>query len=408
MDDRALYATILGLSEPWEVEAVELKEAEQAVHVWVRAAATALFGCSECGEISPIYDHVERSWRHLDTCQFQTLLHARVPRLQCVTHGVRTIRVPWAEKRSRFTLLFERLAIAWLKEATPTAVARRLGLTWEEANGIVERAVRRGLARRPSAAGRRIGIDEHSYLRPYEFVTMVCDLDTQNVLYVGDHRTANTLVPYFESLTPEERAGITAIAMDMWDPYRKTVRAYVPNADRKIVFDRFHVMKQLLEAVDHVRRREHKELVQRGDRRLTHTKYVWLKNPAHLTVAMREILQRLRGSTLKAARAWAMKEAFQEIWHYRSIPAARAFFNRWHQWARRSRLQPMIQAAGTIARHIENILTYLTHHITNAVTEGLNAKIQWIKYSSRGFRDRERFKLAILFHCGGLDLEPRA
>jgi transposase len=407
MDDRALYATILGLSEPWEVEAVELSEAEQAVHVSVRAEATARFGCSECGEVSPIYDHVERSWRHLDTCQFQTLLHARVPRVECATHGVRTIRVPWAEKRSRFTLLFERLAIAWLKEATPTAVARRLGLTWEEANGIVERAVRRGLARRPSAAGRRLGIDEHSYLRPYEFVTMVCDLDTHHVLYVGDHRTADTLVPYFESLTPGERAGITAIAMDMWDPYRKTVRAYVPDADRKIVFDRFHVMKQLLEAVDAVRRREHKELVKRGDRRLTHTKYVWLKHPARLTAAMREILDRLRDSTLKAARAWALKEAFQEIWHYRSIPAARAFFHRWYQWARRSRLPPMIQAAGTLARHIENILTYLRHHITNAVTEGLNAKIQWIKYSSRGFRDRERFKLAILFHCGGLDLEPR-
>jgi transposase len=407
MDDRALYATILGLSEPWEVETVELKEAEQAVHVWVRAQATARFGCSECGEVSPIYDHVERSWRHLDTCQFQTLLHARVPRVQCATHGVRTTRVPWAEQRSRFTLLFERLAIAWLKEATPMAVARRLGLTWEEANGIVERAVRRGLARRPSAAGRRLGIDEHSYLRPYQFVTMVCDLDTQNILYVGDDRRADTLVPYFEGLTPEERAGITAIAMDMWDPYRKTVRAYVPDADRKIVFDRFHVMQQVLEAVDAVRRHEHKELVRQGDRRLTNTKYLWLTRPDRLRAAMRAELRRLKHSTLKAARAWAIKEAVRHLWDYRSIPAARAFFHRWYQWAIRSRLPPIIQAARTLARHLENVLTYLTHRITNAVTEGLNAKIQWIKYSSRGFRDRERFKLAILFHCGGLDLEPR-
>lgn len=407
MDDRSLYAAILGLDAPWEVGRVELRETEQVVHVWVAAREGTRFVCPECGAAGPIYDHGERSWRHLDTCQFQTLLHAAVPRITCPTHGVRTITVPWAERRSHFTLLFERLAIAWLKEATPLAVARRLGLTWEEANGIVERAVRRGLARRTSVAGRRLGIDEHSYLKHFQFVTMVVDLDTQHVLHVADDRTAETLGHYFAELTPEERAGITAIAMDMWDPYRKAVRAYVPDADAKIVFDRFHVMRQVLEGVDQVRRREHRELLRHGDRRLTHTKFLWLKHPARLTAAMRRELRRLRRSTLKAARAWALKEAFQHLWEYRSIPAARAFFTRWAAWARRSRLRPMIHVAGIVHRHLENILTYLTHRITNAVTEGLNAKIQWIKYSSRGFRDRERFKLAIYFHCGGLDLDPR-
>ena len=144
MDDRSLYATILGLQVPWDVERVELRASEQVVHVWVTAREGMRFVCPDCGETGPNYDHGERSWRHRDTCQFQTLLHAAVPRITCPTHGVRTITVPWAERRSHFTLLFERLAIAWLKEATPLAVARRLGLTWEEANGIVERAVREG------------------------------------------------------------------------------------------------------------------------------------------------------------------------------------------------------------------------------------------------------------------------
>lgn len=159
MDGRSVYATILGLQAPWEVERVELKAVEEAVHVFVHEAAGTPFACPECATAAPIYDHVDRSWRHLDTCQFQTLLHAAVPRVSCPTHGVRTIQVPWAERHSHFTLLFVRLAIAWLREATPTAVARRLGLTREEANGIVERAVRRGLARSPSMAGRRLGID---------------------------------------------------------------------------------------------------------------------------------------------------------------------------------------------------------------------------------------------------------
>jgi len=410
MDDRTLYATILGIAPPWEVTRVELDDTTKAVHVWLEARSGTTFACPECQTISPLHDHVERSWRHLDTCQYETRLHARVPRVDCAEHGVKTVPVPWATAHSRFTMLFERLAIAWLKEATPAAVARRLGLTWEEANGIVERAVRRGLARRSSVAGRRLGIDEHSYLKHFQFVTMVVDLDEQTVLHVADDRSAETLASYFESLSIDERLAIEAIAMDMWDPYRRTVRDYVPDGDLKIVFDKFHVMRHVTEAMDQVRRREQRALRKRGDRRLTGTKFLWLKNQVgrhDFTAASRRQFRRLRDSTLKSARAWAMKEAFRHIWDYRSIPAARAFFDRWQAWAVRSRLKPMIHVAGIIRRHLENILNYITHRITNAVTEGLNAKIQWIKYSSRGFRDRERFKRAIYFHCGGLDLDPR-
>jgi len=410
MDDRTLYATILGIAPPWEVTRVELDDHAKAVHVWLEARSGTTFACPECQTISPLHDHVERSWRHLDTCQYETRLHARVPRVDCAEHGVKTVPVPWATAHSRFTMLFERLAIAWLKEATPAAVARRLGLTWEEANGIVERAVRRGLARRSSVAGRRLGIDEHSYLKHFQFVTMVVDLDEQTVLHVADDRSAETLASYFESLSIDERLAIEAIAMDMWDPYRRTVRDYVPDGDMKIVFDKFHVMRHVIEAMDQVRRREQRALRKRGDRRLTGTKFLWLKNQVgrhDFTAASRRQFRRLRESTLKSARAWAMKEAFRHIWDYRSIPAARAFFDRWQAWAVRSRLRPMIHVAGIIRRHLENILNYITHRITNAVTEGLNAKIQWIKYSSRGFRDRERFKRAIYFHCGGLDLDPR-
>jgi transposase len=149
-------------------------------------------------------------------------------------------------------------------------------------------------------------------------------------------------------------------------------------------------------------------------RRLTGTKFLWLTTRAHaVTAAPRRAFVALRQSTLKSARAWALKEMMRRLWDFRSLPRARAFFARWYAWAMRSRLAPMRHLAITLRGHLENILTYRTyrtyrtHHITNAVTEGLNAKIQWITYSSRGFRDRERFKLAIYFHCGGLDLEPR-
>lgn len=332
---------------------------------------------------------------------------ARVPRVQCLTHGVKTVRVPWAEKGSRFTLFFERLAIAWLKEATPTAVARRLGLTWDEARGIQERAVRRGLARRTQEPVARIGIDEKSFLKRHQYVSIVVDLDQARVLHIADDRRADSLVPYFQGLSEAERTGIEAIAMDMWDPYRKTVRAHIPDGERKIVFDTFHVLQHVGVAVDHVRKAESRVLAAMGDATLKRTKYVWLKNPANFTTAAWDDFAALRDSTLQSARAWAIKESLRPLWEYTYIGAARTFFKRWYWWATHSRLAPIVEVARMLKAHLENILTYLTHRITNAVTEGLNAKIQWIKFGARGFRNRESFKMAIMFHCGGLDLEPR-
>lgn len=407
MEDRALYQTILGLSAPWTVARVELREEEQAVQVFVEAAVGTAFTCPDCGTTVPVYDHAERRWRHLDTCQFTTLLVARVPRIQCGTHGVKTVRVPWAEPGSRFTLLFERLAIAWLKEATPTAVARRLGLTWDEARGMQERAVRRGLARRTHTPVARIGIDEKSFLKRHQYVSIVVDLDQARVLHVADDRRADSLVPYFQGLTEAERTGITAIAMDMWEPYRKTVREQVPDGERKIVFDKFHVLQHVGAAVDTVRRAESRALAAEGNTTLKGTKYAWLRNPATFTRTAWQAFAALRESTLQSARAWAIKESLRPLWDYTYVGAARTFFTRWYWWATHSRLAPIIKVARMLKAHLENILTYLTHRITNAVTEGLNAKIQWIKFGARGFRNRESFKTAILFHCGGLDLEPR-
>lgn len=290
---------------------------------------------------------------------------------------------------------------------TPPAVARRLGLTWDEARGIQERAVRRGLARRMRDPVARLGIDEKRFLKHHQYVSVVVDLDRACVLPVADDRKAESLVPYFARLTEAERAGIEAIAMDMGEPYRKTVREQVPEADAKIVFDKFHVLQHVSDAVDQVRKQESTRLAAVGDATLKGTKYAWLRNPKTFSRTAWREFGALRDSTLQSARAWAMKESLRRLWDYTYLGAARAFFKRWYWWATHSRLAPMITVARMLERHLENSLTSLTHRITNAVAEGLNAKIQWIKFGARGFRNREAFTMAILFHCGGRDLEPR-
>jgi transposase len=315
--------------------------------------------------------------------------------------------VPWAEPGARFTLLFERLAIAWLREATPTAVARRLGLSWDEARGIMARAVRRGLARRQPAVVPHLGIDEKRFLRCHQYVSVVVDLDAARILHVADDRHAVSLVPFFEGLSDAQRTGVTAVAMDLWALDRQTRRAHVPDADRTIVFDTFPVMPHVRAAVDTVRKQEHRALAAVGTSPLTRTKYAWLTTPANFSATAWRACAALRESPLQTARAWAMKESLRHLWEDTDVGAARTCFRRWYGWALRSRLEPMQKVARLLQRHLENILTYLKHRITNAVTEGPNAKIQWITYSARGDRDREAFTMAIYFHCGGLDLEPR-
>ena len=404
MRDCELYAKILGLSEPWTVADVRLDRAAASVVVRLGRRADTPLACPECGQACPGYDSLPRRWRHLDTCQFQTILEADVPRCSCPTHGVKQVKLPWAEPGSRFTALFERLAIDWMREAGRSAAARQLGLSWSEADGIMQRAVDRGLARRPATAAPFLGVDEKSF-QGREFVTVVCDLEAGTVLHVADGRGSDALKSCYEAMTAEQRAAVEAVAMDMHQPYVLATQAALPEAT--IVFDRFHIAKLAGEAVDQVRRAEAKKLAADGDDRLKGTRYSWLRNPLDEDAARRKEFAPLRASNLKTARAWAIKETLMDFFRYRQVKRAADFFRGWYGWASRSKLRPVVRLARTLKARLGTLLNYCRCPITNAASEALNSKIQWIKYTARGFRSREGYRRAIYFHCGGLDLYPQ-
>ena len=409
MEDRELYRRILSIENPWRVASVDLQLLLKEVHIYLTHEDLPSWPCAECGAPCKLYDHQpERQWRHLDTCQFRTILHADPPRSQCPTHGVRVVKLPWAEPSSRFTALFEALAIAWLKAASQKAVGEQLGLSWDEIHGIMERAVRRGLQRRQAEPVRHLGVDEKAFRKGHKYMTVVNDLTRGRVLYVAEDRKQESLDGFWGTLTDAQREGIEAVAMDMWDPYVTSVREHVTGADKKIVFDKFHVAQHLSQAVDEVRRKENKALRAQGDDRLKGTRYDWLRNPATIDPEDRRAFAALRQSELKTARAWALKETAMNLYTYVYEGPARKHFQWWYGWAVRSRLGPMIEKARMLKRRFANIITYLKHRITNATSESLNAKIQWVKYTARGFRNKQNFIHAIYFHCGGLDLAPAA
>jgi transposase len=408
MRDTELYEHLLGLVAPWAVSEVELSVANGRVEVWVEHPGRTRFACPECERELGVYDHSEeRAWRHLDSCAFLTYLHARAPRVDCPEHGVRQVRLPWAEPHSRFTVLFERLAIDVLKECDVLGAARLLRLSWDEAWHLMDRAVARGLAAKPLSVPAHVGVDEKSAGRGQDYITVVSDLDKGTVEHIADERRQASLDSFFARFTVEQRAGIEAVAMDMWDPYITSARAHLADADEKIVFDRYHIMKYLTGAVDTVRKQENRGLNAIGDKRLAGSKYLWLYSAENLPERHQDRFALLRRADLKTGRAWAIKESLRHFWSYRRRGWGQRHWKRWYFWATHSRLTPVIKAARTLKRHEAGLLSYFAHRITNAGAEGINSRIQAIRVSARGYRNREHFKTAIYFHCGGLQLYPK-
>ena len=407
MNDKKLYEQILGIASPWHVERVELKLDEGLIEIGVEGSSDAEV-CPECGRRCSRYDGSERRWRHLDTCQYRTILIATVPRIRCDDHGVKQVRVPWAEERSRFTAMFEALVIDWLLATESiAAVAKGMRLSWEEVSGVRSRAVRRGVKRRGRAPlPASVGVDETSITRGHEYITVVNALNEARVLDVMDDRTEESLSTFWQQYDRTELAGVESVAMDMWAPYIKSTRSYVPMAEEKIVFDKFHIMKHLGDAVDKVRRREHRELRAGGDERLSKTKYLWLTHPERLKGEARTRIESLRRGSLRTARAFRYKEHASHLWGYIRRGMAIRMWRQWLHGALRCALEPIRVVARMIRNHFDGVINAASSDITNAMSESVNSHIQRIKKRACGFRSRSRFREAILFHLGGLDLHP--
>jgi len=403
---RTHYARLLGVDDSWQVEDVNLQLDERRVEIRLSHVGPQVC-CPECGRSCGLADHAdERRWRHLDTMQFITELVVRLPRCRCPEHGVKTIVPPWAAKHSRFTLLFEAFAVEVLQACrTVKAAAELLGLTWDAVQTIMDRAVERGLARREAAATPHLGLDEKSFGKGHDYITVLTDIDGSRVLDVAPERTKVAAEAVLQTLTKEQREGVQAVAADMLPAYAAAVAKQLPNAE--LVHDKFHVAKYLGEAVDKVRRAENKALQAQHDDRLTGTRQLWLFNKSNLSRRQRCRLAAIRQSDLKTARAWAIKEEFRWFWRYVYTLSAQEFFDHWYAWGVRCRLTPMVKVAKMLKRHLPNLLSYFRHRITNAMSEGFNSVIQALRYAARGFRSFANYRTRILFYCGKLDLRPR-
>lgn len=408
MQDTELYEHILGLKTPWSVKEVHLDTDGEQIDVHVAHPTGTKFRCPECEQSLACYDHAsERKWRHLDSCQYKTILHASVPRVNCPEHGVKQVNVPWAEKGSRFTMLFERFAIDLLHSTQTTKGAMKiLRISWDQTWNLVCRAVARGQARKQTKLMPRIGIDEKAFAKGQSYVTLLFDLDNSTVEAISEGNDTAAGNACFSQLNDDQRSAVEAIAMDMSAAYVKAAKQSIPLAEEKIVHDRFHVMQLVNKAVDKVRRGEHRQLLKEEDNRLAKTKYIWLTSQENLSDKQLATLDDVFTLQLETGKAWAYKEALRDLWDCDDATIATTYFKSWYRRVIHTKLAPMKKVAKTIKDRLKNVVSYCTHGITNAVAEGMNSKIMAIKRRVGGYRNIENFKTAIYFYCGGLDLYP--
>jgi transposase len=402
------YEKLLKLTPPWRVIDVELKEDVDPKHVlvFVEYNTNELVHCPDCEELCARYDSQVRRWRHLDTMDWQTILSCPVPRANCNKCGIKQVRVPWSEPKSRWTLLFEARAIDVLLAAKSNQATQTiLDLSWDEVHRIQARAVDRGIERRDLSAITRVGVDEKNFGQGHDYASILSDPDGRRVLEVVHGRDQKSADLLWEIFSKEQLLNIQAVCMDMWEAFMNSAHDNVAHA--QVVHDKFHCAKYLNEAVDKVRKLEHQEFLGQGEGSpLTKTKYLWMKNPNNWSEHQQATFRELKNSGLKVARAWAIKELFSEFWNYLYPASSLKFFNRWFWWATHSKLKPMIDVAKLLKRHLPGLLAYTKHRITNASAEGFNSKIQMIKSIARGFRSFPNYRVAILFHCGRLNLYP--
>jgi len=400
------YGLLLGIHSPWEIISVNLNIAESRVDIYVEY--TNLSGkCPECGDLHPKYDdRKSRTWRHLDTMQFATYIHCQLPRLNCSVHKVKSLQAPWANKQSGFTLMFEAFAIKVLLASKSVESARKLlGLNWKQVEAIKNQAVNRGLERRSNKNIDYLGVDEKQFRKGHNYITTLVDLDEGAVLEVIEDRTIESCKTLIDkALSDKQKGNVKAVCMDMWKAFFTAFRDVIPTAS--IVHDRFHISQYLNKAVDTIRKKENKELIANSDNQLKKSKFLWLTNPENLTDEAKIKLDSLNELNLKVSKAWSLKESFKPFWQYHSKAWANKYFDVWYKNVEESQLTAMLKVADMLKEHLENILTYFDHQISNAVAEGLNSKIQLVKSNARGYRSFEGFRVSILFHCGKLKMEP--
>jgi transposase len=362
--------------------------------------------CSRCGRVRPAYDRSpQRLWRHLALGAAVFWLRYAPRRVDCQTCGIHVEAVPWAAPLSRFTSQVEELVAFLAQQMDKSAVCKLVGINWRTVGAIIERVVSARLDPKRFDDLTVIGVDEVSFRRHHNYVTVVVDHKRKRVVWVGEGKGADTLLRFFNELGPERTAKLTHVTMDLSAAYIAAVNERAPQAEK--VFDRFHVQRLASDAVDEVRRAEVRQVAGAEDAQaLKRSRWALLKSPWNLNQHEEEKLAQVQRTNRRIYRAYLLKETLARALDYRQEARAARQVTDWIGWAARSRLKPFAKLAGTIRRFKDGILAYVKTRMSNGLTEGLNNKTRLITRRAYGFHSAHALAAMIHLCCGGIMLAP--
>ena len=354
--------------------------------------------CSACGARAVrTRGHAERRFKSLPIGGKPVSIVFPIPRVECaVCQTRRQVEIGFADRRRSYTKSFERYALDLLHHMTIQDVAEHLNVSWDLVKDLQKRDLARRFARPKLKHLRQIAIDEISIGKGHRYLTLVLDLQSGAVVFVGDGKGADALVPFWRRVR-RSGARIAAVAMDMSAAYIEAVSTHLPEA--AIVFDHFHVIKLFNEKLSDLRRELYREATDQLHKEvLKGTRWLLLKNPDNLNPDRKEAerLQEALRLNQPLAMAYYMKEELRLLWSKSDKDEAETFLADWLNRAMASGIRMLMRFAKTLAAHRTGILAYYDYPISTGPLEGTNNKIKTMKRQAYGFRDQEFFKLRIL------------
>ncbi len=377
----------------------KVEETEEFMVIDIDRRGDRLLRCGLCRQRCRKVHSVQkrREWRDLSMRKLPLKLRYRPRRVECPRCGVRVEGFPWAEPWARVTTALSNAVAMLARELSWQGTAREYGLNWKSVATIVKRAVQYGLKHRQRPPVHVIGIDEVSRRKGQVYLTVVYDLERRVLLWVGEERTEEAVQKFFtEELGRRRCRTLQVVCMDMWAAYANLVREHAPNA--KILFDRFHIVKHLNEAVDAARRELWRQLTSKQRVTFKGTRWLLLKNPWNLNDNQKDRLSTLVRWNTPLVRAWYLKESFQLFWAYKQPWRAQQHLLKWMNSAMHSRLEPFKKFVRMLRSHLDGVLAWTKTRLSNGAVEGMNNKIKSISHRSFGFASAKNF-IAAIYHC---------
>lgn len=400
MTEIELFTAALRLPLPWKITEIHFETASYPKELRIKIGHDRGAQFEYEGQFYTAYDHQARVWRHLDFFEHVCYIEARVPRVKLEDGSVRLVEVPWAEPGSSFTLLFEKKAMQLVKDGLSKSKAgAQMRIDGRCIGRMINRAVSQALAEQDLEAVEDLALDEVSITKGHNYFTILTDRQAGKVVGIAegkDHKAVDKALIDME-IRGADRSEVQTVTLDMSTAYIAACDRYFPDAER--VFDRFHIMKKLNEAVDAVRKEDQKQF-----KELKKTKWLWLKNASKLSLAQRLKLQDLSASLPNIGKAYRLKEQFKQFMDTAYIWNDTYLLKMWMAMAHYSGLKSLQKFVKMLQKHWYGIETFFSLRATNAMAEAFNLKIQEIKRIARGFRNKNNFKLMIYFHLGKLDL----